>query len=270
MSINMNREIIVDFHAHIYPAKIAEKASHTIGDFYHVLMKYNGSPEALLSSGRKIGVKYYIVHSTATVAHQVESINNYIIEEVAQHPQFVGFGTIHPDYADFEKELKRIKANGLHGVKLHPDFQKFAVDTPEMDDVYEVLASMNIPVLIHAGDSRYDFSGPKRISNLLQKHPTLTVIAAHFGGYTQWDDSMKYLVGKKVYFDTSSTLWKLPIEQAMKMIRSHGVEKFLFGSDYPMWDHTEELKRFNQLTLTDKERSMILHENAYRLLGIEE
>ncbi len=164
--------MVIDFHAHIYPQKIAVKASGNIGKFYNVPMCYDGSPEQLIKSGSKIGVSKYIVHSTATAARQVESINNYIISEVNAHGEFVGFGTVHPDYEDFEGELRRIKSAGLRGVKLHPDFQQFEVDTPTMDPVYETIAALKMPVLVHAGDFRYDFSGPKRIRNVVEKHAT--------------------------------------------------------------------------------------------------
>lgn len=260
--------MIIDFHAHIYPAKIAEKASDTIGQFYNIQMKYKGSPESLLESGSRIGVDRYIVHSTATAPHQVESINNYIIGEVESHPEFIGFGTIHPEYENYENELIRIYSAGLVGIKLHPDFQKFPIDLREMDDIYEVIAGLKMPILVHAGDYRYDYSGPKRIAHVLEKHPTLKVVAAHFGGYTQWEDSEKYLVGKNVWFDTSSSLWKLTPDEAMRMIRNHGVEKMLFGVDYPMWDHQEELERFNKLPLTPEERDAILYKNAVDLLGL--
>ena len=104
--------MIIDFHAHIFPPKIAEKATKSIGDFYNLEMSYIGTPEELVKSGSKIGVSKYIVHSTATKAMQVESINNYIIDELIDYPEFVGYGTIHPDYDNFENELKRIKAEG--------------------------------------------------------------------------------------------------------------------------------------------------------------
>ena len=123
--------MIIDFHAHIYPAKIAEKASKNIGLFYNTQMCYDGSPEKLLESGRKIGVEKYIVHSTATVAHQVEAINNYIISEVNLHKEFVGFGTIHPDYEDFENELKRIKSLGLRGINFTLIFRSFRLTRRE-------------------------------------------------------------------------------------------------------------------------------------------
>lgn len=258
--------MIIDFHAHIYPQKIAEKASAAIGDFYSAAIRYTGLSEELIESGKKIGVEKYIVHSTATKALQVESINNFIIDEVHKHNEFVGFGTIHPEYENFEPELKRIKNLGLKGIKLHPDFQKFQIDTPAMDGIYQSLSELRMPVLVHAGDIRYDYSGPKRIANVLEKHPNLILIAAHFGGYTEWDKACEYLVGKNVYFDTSSTLWKLPVEKANEMIRQHGVEKFLFGSDFPMWDHEDEMSRFNQLNLSESEKKLILYDNAKNLL----
>ena len=137
-----------------------------------------------------------------------------------------------------------------------------------MDNVYDIMTDLGLPLIMHAGDYRYDFSGPQRILNLHKKHPKLTLIAAHFGGYTEWDESMKWLVGEDVYFDTSSTLEQIPVEKANEMIRKHGVEKLLFGFDFPMWDHEEELERFNRLDLTAEEREMILHKNAEKLLKL--
>ncbi len=259
--------MIIDFHAHIYPEKIAKKATQSISDFYNAPMAYWGSPTELLASGSKIGVSKYIVHSTATKAAQVESINNFIIEECKKHSEFIGFGTIHPEYEDFVSELKRIHDAGLKGIKLHPDFQKFQIDTPQMDAIYNQIAKNKMPILVHAGDCRYDFSGPKRILNVHEKHPDLTIVAAHFGGYTEWDASLEYLVGKNIYFDTSSTLWKLPIEKAKEMIEKHGYEKFLFGSDYPMWDHEDELARFMKLELSTEQNEAILYKNAKKLLS---
>lgn len=260
--------MIIDFHTHIYPCKIAAKAAKAIGDFYNAPMVYNGLVEELLKSGAKIGVDRYVVHSAASTPSQVEAVNNFIHSQVQEHPEFIGYGTMHPAYENFEAELNRLKEIGLKGVKFHCDFQKFKADCPEMDPIYELCSSMKLPVIFHAGDSRYDFSGPARIANVLAKHPKLTVVAAHFGGYTEWDKACEFLVGKDVYFDTSSTLWKLPLEKANMMIKNHGYEKILFGSDFPMWDHADELTRFNMLDLNDKEREAVLGGNAARLIGL--
>lgn len=261
--------MIIDIHAHIYPEKIAEKATLAVSHFYEEApMAFKGISDKLIESGSKIGVEKYVVHSVSTKPEQVESINNFIISETQKHSEFIGFGTMHQDYKDFEQELKRIKQLGLVGLKLHPDFQKFQADCPQMDDVYEVLTELKMPVLFHAGDCRYDFSGPRRILNVLKKHPNLTIIAAHFGGYTEWEESFEVLAGNNLYFDTSSSTWKIPMDLANKIIKKHGVDKMLFGSDFPMWNHTDELARFNKLDLTEADKEAVLYKNAKELLGL--
>lgn len=261
--------MIIDFHAHIYPEKIAEKATNSISTFYNIPMAYNGSVEKLLESGKKINVEHYIVHSTATKPAQVTHINDFIISQCQQHKCFVGFGTVHPDFQENIEEIDRIFNSGIKGIKLHPDFQEFKFDTPKMNDVYDYLSQKEMPILVHAGDCRYDFSGPKRIAQVVKNFPKLKIVAAHFGGYTQWDEAIEYLVGKRIWFDTSSTLWKLDYPTAEKMINKHGAENFFFGTDYPMWDHCDELNRFMRLKLTDNQREKILYTNAKEFLGID-
>lgn len=72
-----------------------------------------------------------------------------------------------------------------------------------------------------------------------------------------------------VYFDTSSTLAFLSEEDAKKIIDALGAERFLFGTDYPMWAPLGELKRFMRLCLTERERELILAKNAENLLDIK-
>lgn len=262
------KEKIIDFHAHIYPRKIAEKASEAVGNFYNATALYHGLSEELIQSGSKIGVEKYVVHSVATKAEQVEAVNTFIIESCRRYSEFIGFATYHQDYADFDRELDRIQTAGLKGVKMHPDFQRFQVDMPQMDAFYTSLEERGLPILLHAGDCRYDFSGPVRISRVLNRHPRLKVIAAHFGGYTEWEESLEYLAERDVWFDTSSSLWKLPLEKANELIKVHGADKFLFGSDFPMWDHESELERFNKLDFSTVERKAVLYDNAVKLLGL--
>ena len=53
------------------------------------------------------------------------------------------------------------------------------------------------------------------------------------------------------------------------MIKTHGVDKFLFGSDFPMWDHEEEFERFNKLDLSGENKDAVLYKNAARLLNLD-
>ncbi len=259
---------IIDSHAHIFPEKIAEKAVESIGNYYGINMSASGTVEDLLETGRKINVYKYVVHSTATRAGQVKPINDFIAEMQGKYPCFIGLGTIHPELQDIDSEVDRIIELGLKGIKLHPDFQEFNIDDENMMPIYRAAAG-RLPILIHMGDEVKTSSRPKRLARVLDLFPDLTVIAAHLGGYQMWDESLEYLAGRNLYFDTSSSFFSLDARKVVEIIRRHGIDKVLFGTDYPMWNHEDELRRFNNLGLSEDERKLILYENACRLFKIQ-
>lgn len=258
---------IIDIHNHIFPDNMASKAVESTGGYYGIQMLGKGTVSDMLESGSKIKVNKYIVHSTATKVEQVKTINDYIASVILTNNSLVGFGTLHPDLDNIDVEVQRMISLGIKGVKLHPDFQRFNIDQDNMLPLYSRIEN-KLPLLIHMGDRNKDFSSPKRLANILGLFPKLTVIAAHLGGYSVWNESMHYLVGKNVYLDTSSSLMFLERKKALQMIKRHGVEKVLFGTDYPMWTHKEELERVCKLELAQKELDNILWGNAKRLLNL--
>lgn len=260
---------IIDAHAHIFPQKIAQKASAAIGDFYDIPMRYDGLAEHLLESGAAIGVKKYLVCSTATTPSQVGHINDFICQQCALHDEFFGLATLHPYMDNVDAEIDRIVAMGLHGVKLHPDFQKFNIDDERAMPMYRRLAAEKLIVLFHTGDDRYDFSSPRRLRRVVDAIPDFICIGAHFGGYNAWDESRKYLNHPHVYYDTSSTLFKLPADEARDIINEYGDDRFMFGTDYPMWDHARELERFMKMGLSDAQNEKLFYKNFEKLFGVK-
>lgn len=262
--------MIFDTHAHIYPDKIALKATDAIRDFYDIPMDAVGTVSNLLKLSDEAGVTRTLVHSVATTGAQVESINNFILREVKEHSdRLIGFGTMHPDYGDPSKEVDRILAEGLRGIKLHPDFQKFNIDDECMYPLYECVEG-RVPVLFHMGDARYGFSKPARLKNILKRFPKLTVIGAHFAGYSEWDLAASVLGDTGIYVDSSSSLAFLTPERAKELVHIYGADRVLFASDFPMWTPADELKRIDALGLTADERDRILYKNACELFGLPE
>lgn len=269
-SVNNNkRQRIFDAHCHIYPAKIAAAAADSIGAFYDIPIENDGKVETLLAKGEKAGVTRYLVHSVSTTPKQVKSINEFISSQVAEHPdKFVGFGTLHQDSEDIEGDVAHLLELGLRGVKLHPDFQKCALDSEEAYNVCRAFAG-KVPLLVHAGDSRYNFSNPNQLLALMEKLPDLVVIAAHFGGWSKWSDASEVLAGHpNLYVDSSSSLYSLDSKTAYELVHRFGVDRVLFGTDYPMWSIETELERFHKMGLTKEEEAKILYDNAANLLGI--
>lgn len=261
---------IIDAHTHIFPHKIAQKATDAIGAFYDIPMDSVGESQALLASGRKIGVDLYLVCSSATTPAQTQHINDFIAQECTLHNEFFGFGTLHPEMENLEAEAVRIAALQLHGIKLHPDFQKFDIDDPKAINMYRICAQYDLPVLFHTGDDRYEFSSPEKLARALDAAPGMTAIAAHFGGYRRWQDAAKYLMGREnVWFDTSSTLFALPKDDALEILNALGYERFFFGTDHPMWDHESELKRFLSLGLPQNMTDAIFYQNFERAFAAQ-
>ena len=124
---------IIDAHCHIYPDKIAQKASESTGNFYSIQMSLDGKISTLLEHGKTAGISHFIVQSVATTPKQVSSINNFIASSVNEsNGEFTGLGTLHPDSENLKSDVDEILRLGLKGVKLHPDIQQFKIDDYRM------------------------------------------------------------------------------------------------------------------------------------------
>jgi predicted TIM-barrel fold metal-dependent hydrolase len=262
---------IIDCHCHIYPSKIAEKAVMGIGNFYHIDMVYDGKLETLLKENKKGGITHSLIFSVATKPSQTQSINEFIASTVAQDPtRLTGLGTLHPDSSDIKGDIDHLVDLGLRGVKLHPDFQGVKIDDDRCMKIYE-LCQGRLPVLFHTGDKRYNFSNPDNVLPVLKAFPNLTVIGAHFGGYSVWEEAERKLEGiKNFYVDCSSAMAFLSVEKTRELVRGFGADHVVFGTDFPMWNIPTEVARFEALGLTDEEKQKIYYKNACSLFKIDQ
>ncbi len=237
--------------------------------FYGIDVQNNGRLGNLLKTADDAGVDKVVIHSPATTPHQVTSINNFIYECTQKYPdRVIGFMTMHPDFENINQEVERCIGLGLKGLKLHPDFQRFNIDDKKALYIYEAIAG-RLPLLVHTGDFRYQWSKPYRMAKVMEEFPSMTVIGAHFGGWSEWDDAVCAFKGKNGYVDTSSSMYRIPLNYAEELIRSYGVDHVLFGSDYPMWNSKDELEYIDRLNLTHEEKELILHGNAERILNLK-
>ena len=260
--------MLIDFHTHVYPENIAEKGVQYIGDFYNLPMREKGTLVHLKSVANASGTTHVVLLGVAVKPEVVESINRFTASMLDETT--FGFGTIHADYVNKQEEILRRLDMGLVGIKIHPDMQKFHIDDPRMFEVYELLSEKGALLMLHMGDDRYDYSQPARLAKIMDMFPNLKVVGAHLGGYHCWEESLMYLCGRQnLWFDTSSSLQFIDIELAKKIIGTHGINRILFGTDYPITDQNEELKWIELLDFTEEEKKAVFYENAAKLLGIE-
>lgn len=262
---------VIDAHCHIYPEKIAAKAAQSTGNFYGESPYADGTVDFLLTEGMDVGIDHFVVQSVATTPRQVQSINEFIARSVSQsNGRMTGLGTLHPDSIDQAGDVEHLLELGLHGVKLHPDIQDFKVDDPKCLAIYELCAQKGLPILMHTGDHRYDNSNPNRILPILQAYPQLTLIGAHFAGWSVWERSVQLSGLPNLYVDCSSTMPYLSSDRVVELIHRFGADRVLFGTDYPLWSPEKELKSFMSLELTNEERCLILSENVINVLKLKE
>ena len=259
---------IIDFHSHVYPEAIAQKAAQSVRDFYGLGNDaMDGKVDTLLKLGRQAGITDYVVLPVAMKPERTRHINQFILDQVAAHKEFIGFGTVHAAQKDLMEEVEFIVSSGLRGLKMHPDSQVFPIDDPRLFPVYDAFRGRG-PVLVHMGDTRYNYSHPQRLRRILDLFPGLQVVAAHFGGYGMQETAFDFLKDTDCYFDVSSSLMFMQPGEAESYVNRYGAHRFLYGGDFPMWDPVEEMERFNRLDLTETQREQIFYKNAEHLLKL--
>lgn len=259
----------IDAHCHIYPEKIASRATAGTDSFYGEHSLCSGTVGELIEKGTAAGIDRFIVQSVATSPKQVKSINEFIAAEVEKSGgRLIGLGTLHPDSGDIKGDIKHLTELGLHGVKLHPDIQDFKIDDYRCLKIYELCEELHLPILMHTGDSRYDRSNPNRLRPVMEIYTGLTVVAAHLGGWSVWDEAKRKLTNlPNLYFDCSSSFGYMSNEKAREMIKTYGCDRVLFGTDYPMWLPKNEVDSCLSLGFTDEEYELIFHKNAEKIFG---
>lgn len=260
---------IIDIHAHIYPDNIAQKAAASVKVFYEGIgdPSMDGTEGMLLLRGSQAGIDRYVVLPVAIRPDRVISINDYIHQRAEANASLIPFGTVHAAMDGLTDEVERLLHMGVKGIKMHPDSQRFPIDDPRLFPMYEAVRG-RIPVMLHMGDPRYDYSHPLRLRRLLEQFPDLDVIAAHLGGYSMYETARELLYDTNCVMDISSSVVFLEPGLPEKYINLYGAERLAFGSDYPMFDPLQEVQNFLRFKLTDAQKEQIAYKTAERILRL--
>ncbi len=261
----------IDFHTHSFPEKIADRAikklSYASGG---LIPNTDGTAEGLKKLMAEQNVDISVVLSIATNPTQQKNVNDYAAS-INDLKSIVSFGSVHPNAPDAISELERIKDLGLKGVKLHPDYQGFDVDDIKLKPIYKKISSLGLITLFHAG-ADHGFAPPygctpEKMATALTWFDT-PVIAAHWGGIGYSEDVLKYLCTTDIYFDTAFGYSMLPKFYVQQIIKKHGTDKILFGTDAPWHTPTMEMRLLESLELSDNDMEKIKYLNAKKLLKI--
>jgi predicted TIM-barrel fold metal-dependent hydrolase len=262
--------MIIDAHIHIFSGKIVEKAAKSLKDTARIPTYTDFTEEQTRSYLGKWGVGLGVVLPIATKPAQQRVINDWAAS--VQHGNLICCGSVHPDAEDFKDELERIRRLGLYGIKLHPEYQEFAIDEERLFPLYESVKKLGLPLVVHAGFDPLapgsDRSSPRRIARVHAAFPGLKLVAAHMGGVKYYDEVERCLVGTDVIFDTSMSPLYCSQSQFGRIVREHGPDKVLFASDLPWSSPLDEMDMVDRVRLTEEEREQVYWKNAARVFNI--
>lgn len=282
--------MIIDFHVHTFPAEISEKVLMKLSKASHTKYFTNGSRQNLLSSMNDASVTYSVNLPVMTRVDQVEKINHTLISEREKlfEQGIITFGGMHPDYTDYKAELKRLKENGIKGIKIHPAYQNTDLDDTRFLRIIDYASGLGLIVLTHAGIDigiyDHNYASVSHILHVLDTvHPDKFVLA-HMGNWACWKEVEQDLAGADVWFDTAFAIGpvtqddaksgtpyiacNLSDEQFVRIVRKHGADKILFATDSPWEGQKDYIERIEKMPLSIQEKKKIFSENAVRLLQL--
>ncbi len=262
--------MIIDFHTHIYPERVAAKIFPAAKKKLKVEVPGTGAPDDLRRHMTDSGISRSVLLPLAKGREDVSSLNDWILS--VSGDGLLPFGAVHPFMENLEGELDRLSARGVRGVKMMPLLQEVFPDDPRCGRLYESLIERKMILVTHAGRDPLErtevFGTPERFARVIQCYPDLRLELAHLGGLRMWDDVRRHLLpaGRNVYFDTAYVSFYLTPEEMEELIRDIGPERVIFGSDYPWEEPGRAAAILERLGLCESEMEGLLWKNAAKLL----
>lgn len=274
--------MIIDIHTHTFPDKIADSAiAHMEKDIvkgqgFEVKCARIPTLEGLADSTKKAGMDLSVVCPVATNTRQPEKINRLSAElnERMDETKVFHFGAVHPDCENYKEIIDDIVAMELKGIKLHPDYQNTFFDDEKYMRIVDYAANKGLGIIVHAGEDvglpDTIHCTPDMVLNLWKHIQPDKLILAHMGGWRLWDEVEEKIIGLPVYLDTAVVLnrlfpVKLENEQFQRMVKNHGADKILYGTDSPWYNQMQALEDFENSGLSKDNKELILGENANKL-----
>ena len=269
--------MIIDFHTHIFPDKIATKTIDLLSAKGGIPPFSDGTVVGLTDKMEKAGADVCVTLPVLTNPTRFDSVNHYAAEVNSafegKENRLISFGGIHPKCEDIDGKMKQIKEMGFLGVKLHPDYQDTFINDEGYVRILRCAKEYDLVVVTHSGVD-VGFKGqpikctPTLALELIRKVPHSKFVLAHMGANEMFEEVYDMLCGEDVYFDTAYVLRFIGEDMFKKIMKKHGSDRILFASDSPWSDIVNDINIIKSFGLEKNTEKKLFSENAKRLLGI--
>lgn len=270
--------MIIDFHTHVFPDKIAERTIKILEENSNGKAYTDGTVNGLINAMERAVASVSVALPVLTKPSQFESISRFAIwineNYSVSGRRIISFGGIHPACENIKGKMKFLKESGFLGVKIHPDYQETFIDDEGYIEILKTAKDLDMIVITHAGVDDGYIGKPVKCPPILSEKVIKKVnhekfVLAHYGGHKQWEDVYSMLAGKNVYFDTAFTFHEIDQSLFVKILDKHGADKILFATDCPWRDIKDDVNILKSFGLDKDTEEKLFYKNAVKLLNLK-
>ncbi len=264
---------MIDVHVHLHPPRLFAAIRRWFIEHSNWSIEHDTDPHAVAATLRAAGVERFAFCSYAHKPGMARELNRWLSQTSRDLERYgVPLATVHLDDPDPVGDLRAAFDDGCVGLKIHEDVQQLAIDDPRFTPVLALIAERAGFVLVHVGpvpwsDDTND--GPARVASVLERHPELRVVVAHFGvpDFARYSALMpRYphlFLDTTMAFTPTSSLFA---DAGRGFVESIG-DRIVLGTDYPNIPHPygSDLAGLEALGLPAPVLQKIVRTNALRL-----
>lgn len=214
---------------------------------------------------RQTGATHVITSSILAISADTDQGNAQTVALCRADPNHLGNLVADPNDLDATRDqLRRFgDAPGIVGVKVHCQWSNRPTNSPQIRDLFRVLADYGRPVKIHNDGDDWD----QALLRIAREHPKLPILVAHGGlGFPDLPGARLAATADNVYLEMCSSFAMIPtVREVVKTVPRH---KFLFGTDAPLLEGSFVLGTYQDAEIPGDQRDAVYFANAAALYGL--
>jgi hypothetical protein len=283
--------MIIDGHVHLFHPKVILNVKKRLEMVQILRLQTDGAEDRvgvpfLENELKNAGIQGGFILPTA-LAEEVCSVNEEFYKLSETSELLSSAGTLHPDYPGNLEELETFISRNIRGIKLCSFSQRFSLDAAKTLEMFELIQDFNIhessgffvemDTLFGAdqffGSRPEHNTTPSLFAELVKSFPKIDFVAAHMGGLAAPFHEIKtHLIPvDNLYLDTSNAAHVLSTDDFVYLLKTHGPEHIIFGTDWPWFTHEGEIDlqhhMYEKAGFSKKDRDLVFSRNMARLTG---
>lgn len=241
---------VIDVHVHtgkwMFPIK-----SNSVAEIVEYMRLYDIEKSVVSSSS---AITYNFIEGNANLARDLKRVDN-----------LWGYIVLNPHYLkESLNELGKYASDPKFvGVKLHPEQQTFRLRWKNSKKLFERIADLHLPVLVHTFPDQVD-----DLCEVAREFPSVKIIMGHMGGNDWLGGIEKTADLENIFLEPCCSFPEADkIHAAVKAV---GPERFVFGSDSTLLNPGFVLGMFADAELNEEERARIAYQNALQIFDFKE